>query len=503
MATVLSEPRAIEAAYLRKLRGVWRRVQQIIAFGLEPLLYVWPSDADDERSDADFDPPFTGPWAKTATGYQATTIRGVATLEKRGREWFLSYLGKETSLGRKAQFGHAEAVILRSSRAFSTSAASVPPPSSPVKFPRLPPRYSPFTAPPIRRRVADLSDSDLRRLWPGLDPADIRAYAPWAVSREEVERLASYGGRRFTAEQADRYRRGLPVSLSQDQLEGYVRDGIAAEQARTPQPLGPSHFGDPDLVRPTGAFQLRPPVFPVLLGDDGLPLPLPPRPTAVSTTAISRQLEWLEIVIGEVVDYEHLAPVIGPTGEQLNLFARNSLERVLAIDLRRSDPQLQAMIDLWRDRNVELIGSGVMGPKLAPNLRAGLLGDVSRMIEEAHAGGLRVERLAFDLKDRFGVSNSRAELIARDQVLKLNGQINRQRQMELGISKYRWVTSRDERVRESHARLDGTIQDWNAPPEVAPGRYEHPGGDYQCRCTASPIRPGEEQAALQRSVSRG
>lgn len=63
----------------------------------------------------------------------------------------------------------------------------------------------------------------------------------------------------------------------------------------------------------------------------------------------------------------------------------------------------------------------------------------------------------------------------------------------LGIKKYRWRHSRDERVRgnpggkypkarPSHWAREGKIYSWNDPP---PGG--HPGMDYQCRCTAEPV----------------
>ena len=80
-------------------------------------------------------------------------------------------------------------------------------------------------------------------------------------------------------------------------------------------------------------------------------------------------------------------------------------------------------------------------------------------------------------------------LLARDQVLKLNAGINQPRQRQVGVREYDWWTSGDERVRERHVELHRTRQRWDAPPEVAPGRFEHPGGDYQCRCTASPVLP--------------
>lgn len=66
----------------------------------------------------------------------------------------------------------------------------------------------------------------------------------------------------------------------------------------------------------------------------------------------------------------------------------------------------------------------------------------------------------------------------------------RTRHEELGIKRYMWISSRDERVRKRHKELDRTIHDWSDPPVVDPktGRRCHPGEDYgPCRCTASPL----------------
>lgn len=106
--------------------------------------------------------------------------------------------------------------------------------------------------------------------------------------------------------------------------------------------------------------------------------------------------------------------------------------------------------------------------------------------------GASPDTLKRKLLDRGGVSESRAELIARDQTLKTNAAINGARQTAAGVSRYIWSTSLDERVRgnpdgawpdadPSHYELEGKIFSWDDPPE--PG---HPGEDYQCRCIALP-----------------
>jgi SPP1 gp7 family putative phage head morphogenesis protein len=93
-------------------------------------------------------------------------------------------------------------------------------------------------------------------------------------------------------------------------------------------------------------------------------------------------------------------------------------------------------------------------------------------------------RLAYDE----GVSASRARLWARDQTLKLNGELTRSTHEEAGVEEYVWSTSSDERVRDRHAGLDGQRFRWDDPPVVSKdGRREHPGGDFQCRCVALPV----------------
>lgn len=98
--------------------------------------------------------------------------------------------------------------------------------------------------------------------------------------------------------------------------------------------------------------------------------------------------------------------------------------------------------------------------------------------------GLRVEELKGKLLERADVSESRAELIARDQTLKLNGAITQIRQENAGIQEYVWSTSLDERVRSEHRALEGERFSWHSPPSVG-----HPGQDYQCRCVAIPVIP--------------
>lgn len=324
--------------------------------------------------------------------------------------------------------------------------------------------YNPLAPRPLLPRIWNLSDAEIRRIWPGLDPRDVRDFAPWAVTRGEVRRIMGQG----------------PLAQMRD-LEAFVRASI--ETARLAQP--PGALPQIEIIpprRPPGAFQLRPRAYmPVVLGADGLPIPVPPIVSEVTAETISRQLEWIDLATSEMLTKENIADEVALSGRQIDLFNRREMQRVLGVDVRKI-PGVDMMIDQWRDGNARLIETGLRAPYESPKLRPSLLKDVSRLVENAHAQGLRVEILAHDLRERFDVSDSRAELIARDQTLKLNGQINRHRQLNAGVEEYIWDTAGDERVRESHAELDGTVQNWHAPPSVG-----HPGTDYQCRCIAIPV----------------
>lgn len=143
---------------------------------------------------------------------------------------------------------------------------------------------------------------------------------------------------------------------------------------------------------------------------------------------------------------------------------------VIAKSLR--EPGLAGAIDAARAANIQLIA----------NAGRVYAADVAAVFNDPKNAGLRVEELRDQLVTRGNVSQSRAALIARDQTLKLNGQITRIRQQHAGVTSYTWSTSKDERVREEHAALEGDTIRWDNPPSVG-----HPGEDFQCRCVAIPL----------------
>lgn len=152
-----------------------------------------------------------------------------------------------------------------------------------------------------------------------------------------------------------------------------------------------------------------------------------------------------------------------------------AVNRAMGIDVSAfvmRSPAIQAAIDAAMLENAGLIRS----------IGAQYLDKVRLATGRAHASGQRISVLKEEIRHIGSVTETRARLIARDQTNKLNGALTKARQTSLGVKRYRWSTSGDERVRQDHQALDGQVFSWDKPPAVG-----HPGQDIQCRCVAIPI----------------
>lgn len=157
------------------------------------------------------------------------------------------------------------------------------------------------------------------------------------------------------------------------------------------------------------------------------------------------------------------------------------LKASLGVDLPTAEPELGPVMAAFRDENVALIKS----------LAADKVTRVRAILDDAGAG-TRVEEVAKSIRDMGEVTRSRAELIARDQVLKLNAEVTQRRHEAAGITEFVWSTSRDERVRADHKVLEGNRYRYDDPPIVDRRRGTRglPGVHFQCRCVAIPVIPG-------------
>lgn len=151
---------------------------------------------------------------------------------------------------------------------------------------------------------------------------------------------------------------------------------------------------------------------------------------------------------------------------------RAVLRSALQVDIYQYEPWLQELTELWTAENARLITS------VPETVFSGIEGIAARGVME----GTSTDDLADDILDQVDMSERRAQLIARDQVGKLNGDITKYRQETIGIEEYRWSTSKDSRVRPAHAAREGLIFRWDRPPVDG-----HPGKAIYCRCVALPV----------------
>lgn len=158
--------------------------------------------------------------------------------------------------------------------------------------------------------------------------------------------------------------------------------------------------------------------------------------------------------------------------------------RVNGIRIAES-PKLQPIIEGFAAENAALI-TGI-APRLASEVQA--------LVVAGLTAGTPHERLARQIRDRLDVSANRAEMIAIDQVGKLDGQLSAQRAQDLGVTHFWWRSSNDERVRgnpdgkypkatPSHFERNGQRYAYADPPKGRNGEPELPGTAINCRCFA-------------------
>jgi len=134
---------------------------------------------------------------------------------------------------------------------------------------------------------------------------------------------------------------------------------------------------------------------------------------------------------------------------------------------------------LWAESNVNLI-------KTIPK---DTLANMMDIVREGYEAGKSNAAIGREIQEEYGIGRRRAQFIARDQMAKLNADLTRAQQQDAGVELYVWSSSRDQRVRDRHAQLDGKRFKWGDPPIVdeRTGRRAEPGQDYNCRCVALPV----------------
>jgi len=171
-------------------------------------------------------------------------------------------------------------------------------------------------------------------------------------------------------------------------------------------------------------------------------------------------------------------------GRILDLEAQRHTETFMATAKRALGVNLAAVV---RDEDLtEYLQAAVARNT---SLIQSLSDDVVKRIEQAvytnSIAGNSVATLRKELQKQFGITDRRANLIARDQTSKFNSDLNKIRQQQAGVTSYTWSTAHDERVRPLHKKLDGNTYKWGEPTGAEDGLP--PGQPINCRCVARGI----------------
>ena len=197
---------------------------------------------------------------------------------------------------------------------------------------------------------------------------------------------------------------------------------------------------------------------------------------AISAKALMKVLEKYE-KSDRISQSENIANGFVSRGDAQNhAEVSTNLKNQTGIDLSaylRNNPNVVERVNELTVSNIQLIKS----------IRTQYLDKVQNAVTQAVVNGTLNKDLGEQLKKLGKDAESRAMLIARDQSSKLNAALTRARHEEMGIKKYMWSTSGDERVRASHAEKDGKIFEYTNPPADT----GHPGHDVNCRCVQIPV----------------
>lgn len=188
-----------------------------------------------------------------------------------------------------------------------------------------------------------------------------------------------------------------------------------------------------------------------------------------ATTKVAQEVITNAILTGAV-----LSNVVSTQGSNILSASdkKYSADMFTVMGFNSTDPDITSqMIDSWKTENVKLI-KGVNDDQIK---------SIETLLLRAGREGTNKSNLTSEIQKIMKSSVKRATLIAVDQVLKLDGQIDRMKQTEAGVSHFIWRTAGDERVRPKHRALNGKKFSWKTG---ADGLY--PKQEVRCRCWAEP-----------------
>jgi SPP1 gp7 family putative phage head morphogenesis protein len=218
---------------------------------------------------------------------------------------------------------------------------------------------------------------------------------------------------------------------------------------------------------------------------------------------------WMSVYMPDISDLPEdsnnnvILTSLGKTADEAKKFGDKEFTRIIEKGIHVtppiSSPWWEDMKNSWAEDNYTLITSNAKK----------YVSQINTLTEQAIVNGLSPAKLKEQIKKATeGLSDKHCKLLARDQMGKLNGQITEAQMQEVGLDLYVWSTSYDDRVRDSHALMEGLLCRWddasvcsydNGKTWVArpSGAVDlHPGQDIQCRCVPLAFYP-ELEAEMQ------
>lgn len=161
----------------------------------------------------------------------------------------------------------------------------------------------------------------------------------------------------------------------------------------------------------------------------------------------------------------------------------NTLKSILVLP-KLTPERRKKIAEEWRD-NLDLWIKDFAAEEI-PKLR-------DQISKHALSGG-RFEDLVSTLQKSYGVTQRKAQFLARQETNLLMAKFKEARYAEAGVYEYEWNTvagSKNHPVRPSHLALKGKIFRFDTSPITTmpgePPRRNNPGEDYNCRCFGRPV----------------
>ena len=242
------------------------------------------------------------------------------------------------------------------------------------------------------------------------------------------------------------------------------------------------------------------PIIPAIVAEAPPEIRGPDRQDAFSDRLV-QIIDGVIVAAGTLLDIETISrAVTGQASEDSQATEQRMAQTVLGVQPILSEPWLEDLVQDFTDRNARLI----------QRVNEDFLTSVRERVSDGVRSGLRAEQIARLLERDFiaqngeqaGIAKRRLKLIARDQVASFNADLTKARQTQIGVKKFIWRTSRDERVRgrpvsrqgqriggrypkarPNHTTLEGKTFEWS---KGAPG-VGIPGQPINCRCIAEPV----------------